>query len=223
MRAAAARRQASAKASNSTRWSFTGGESGCTRKTSFRRTDSSSRTEVSPSGNRSIAQAPGNIPRSAAIAAVKSGFAVPAKMTNSFGTWTPPPLKFRTQFLPQLKPSYRPLPLDAHEWFEPGHLPRQIRFVRRVDHLADIFVSPGRFFGDATHRRAADQNAAGRQVLYHVTAMPLSKRMMPAHAAPGSMAGGSERQLHACLRAREHIGGRSHRSANQNRLPHGPQ
>lgn len=53
------------------------------------------------------------------------------------------------------------LPLDAHEWFQPGHLPGQFRVIRRIDHLTDIFVGTRRFFGDAANRRTANQNPAG--------------------------------------------------------------
>jgi APA family basic amino acid/polyamine antiporter len=56
--------------------------------------------------------------------------------------------------------AYSALPLDAHEWLEPGHLPRQVCVIRRIDHLADILVSARRFFGNAAERRTANQNPA---------------------------------------------------------------
>ena len=52
------------------------------------------------------------------------------------------------------------LPLDTHERFEPGDLPRQVRVIRRVDHLADILIGSRRFLGDSTERWTANQNSA---------------------------------------------------------------
>src|SRR6266850_1516299 len=86
MRAAAARRHASARAKSSTRWSLTGGEVGCTRKTSFLRTGSRTLTATSPSGNRSMLHAPNCTPNSDAIEAANAGLAVPAKIVNPFLT-----------------------------------------------------------------------------------------------------------------------------------------
>src|ERR1700680_2166501 len=88
MLAEAARRQASAMASSSTRWSLTGGEVGCTIKTSLRRTGSRSCTLTSPSRNRSITHAPTGMPSSLAVAAAKGGLAVPARIVNRLLTLT---------------------------------------------------------------------------------------------------------------------------------------
>src|SRR5581483_1530419 len=96
MLAAAARRQASAIASNSTRLSLTGGEVGWMIKTSLRRTGCSRRTRISPSGNRSIAQAPVCVSICSATAAAKLGFAVPARIVNSLPTPTSGALQARS-------------------------------------------------------------------------------------------------------------------------------
>src|SRR5688500_14542498 len=53
--------------------------------------------------------------------------------------------------------------------------------------------------------------------------MPLPEGLMPTHAATGSMAGGSKGQQLTLLGAYQYIGGRSHRSTNQDWLPHRPQ
>src|SRR5688500_15238602 len=83
MRAAAARRQASASASSSTRWSLTGGAVGWTMNTSLRRTGSSSRTAISPSGKRSTSQAPSLAPSARATSAASAGLARPVRSTKS--------------------------------------------------------------------------------------------------------------------------------------------
>ena len=78
IRAASARRHASASASNSTRWSLTGGAVAASRKTSSPRTGSSSRTDTSPSGNRSIVAAAKRRPRSCSTRAASDRLAEPA-------------------------------------------------------------------------------------------------------------------------------------------------
>ncbi len=81
---AAARRHASADNSSSTRWSLTGGEIACTMKTSFSRTGSLRRTDISPSGNRSTVHCPSGTFSSLAMTFASFGFAVPANKLNGF-------------------------------------------------------------------------------------------------------------------------------------------
>ena len=113
------------------------------------------------------------------------------------------------------------LPLDTHERFEPGDLPRQVRVIRRVDHLADILIRSRRFLGDSAERRASNQNSSCGELFDDVATVPLPKRLMPAHAPTGSVAGGSIGQRHTLLGAREDIRGRSHGTPDQHRLSYG--
>ena len=69
------------------------------------------------------------------------------------------------------------LPLGTHERFEPGDLPRQVRFVCRVDHLADILIRSRRFLGDSAERRASNQNSSCRELFDDVATVPLPKRL----------------------------------------------
>lgn len=114
-----------------------------------------------------------------------------------------------------------PLALDAHERFQPGHLPRQLRVIRRIHHLADVLVGSRRFLGYSTHGWAANQNSTLGQSLDHVTTMPLAKGLMPAHAAACPMTGGPKSQCHALLCSDQHIRSRSHCPTDQDRLTHG--
>jgi hypothetical protein len=79
MRCAEASRAAWIINRSSTRWSFTGGEHDCTRKTSAPRIDAPNRQYVSPFANVSCSTGPRPVPSRAAIRAASSGFDVPEK------------------------------------------------------------------------------------------------------------------------------------------------
>ena len=64
--------------------SFTGGQVGCTRKTSRPRTSSSILQEISPSGKLPIEILPGGSPRYSQMRLASSGFARPLKILRSF-------------------------------------------------------------------------------------------------------------------------------------------
>src|SRR6516225_273586 len=117
-----------------------------------------------------------------------------------------------------------PLPtlaLDADHGLERGNLARKAREMRRLDHSPAVLVGPGRFFGDAAHRRALDDNAARTQLVDHLSAMPLLQRLMPAQTPPGAMAGRGECSLGPYRRSDHNRRRGAHAAADEHGLPSG--
>jgi hypothetical protein len=79
IRSALARLKLSSMINSSMRFSFTGGQVGCTTKTSRPRTSSSMRTEISPSGKFDSVALPSGSPRTAAMLSDSRGLALPLK------------------------------------------------------------------------------------------------------------------------------------------------
>ena len=61
--------------------------------------------------------------------------------------------------------------------------------MRRLDDGRAVLVGTGRLFGDASHRRALDDDAAPAQLVHHLSAMPLLQRLMSAQTPVGAVAG----------------------------------
>src|SRR5581483_7985480 len=90
MRWAEARLKESSITRSSIRLSFTGGQVGCTTKTSAPRTFSSIWTKTSPSENRATSACPRASPRMPAISSASWRFALPEKSFSSYGIASPP-------------------------------------------------------------------------------------------------------------------------------------
>src|SRR5690606_17192441 len=83
---------------------------------------------------------------------------------------------------------------------------------------AHVLVGERRFLGDAAHRRAADEDAAARELFHDVAAAPRPLRLMSAHRSARAVARRAERQRVGFARAAEHVRRGAHRAADEHRL-----
>ena len=95
---------------------------------------------------------------------------------------------------------------------------RKSRRVGRVHHRRDVLVGFRRLLRDAAHRRALHDDAARGELVHHRAAFPGLQRLVPAHRAPGAVAGRAEGERLGFLRSGEHVGAGTHRAADQHRL-----
>src|SRR3989338_11379054 len=112
----------------------------------------------------------------------------------------------------------RTLPFNADQRFHARDLAREAGVVGRVDHFADILVRAWRFLGNPAHRRAAYQYPVPGEIVHYMPPVPVAQRLMAAHRAPRTVAGGAEGDLHAGFRPGENIGRSAHAAADQHRL-----
>src|SRR5450830_1633607 len=86
------------------------------------------------------------------------------------------------------------LTFDADQWHQTGDLACQSGRLGGIDHRRHVLVGAGRFFGDAALGRTADQDAAARQFVHHLLALPDLRRRVSTHGTARAMAGRSECQ-----------------------------
>ena len=110
--------------------------------------------------------------------------------------------------------------LDANDWLQPGYFLRQTRPIRGIHHFGNVLVGSQCFLRDAPRRRASNDHASTCQIVNHLPATVVTQRFVATHRAPGAVTRRAKRPLQGFSRSYEHVRRRSHRAANEHRLPH---
>src|SRR5579863_885663 len=110
------------------------------------------------------------------------------------------------------------LPFDADHRFDPRHLSGKVSVVCRIRYGGHVFVCLRGFLRHTPVGSAPDQNTPFCQMINHLLAAPPPEGLVPAQATTRPMASRSKRSNHILRGARQYIGSRSHRPADQDRL-----